>query len=622
MGLKFRRRQKLFPGVNLNLSAKGVSATVGIKGLSVNFNKTGAYLNTGIPGTGIYDRNRIAKWEKNKNEVVTENPSQYYFVTKNLESAISSNQANSVTSEGLAEIKENLIEARKEYEEIKVELFQLNAETQKLKKYLSLLKLILVGFFMKSLKEKIEDNENYIEHLTDQLSECNISIETNIDPNTEKQYKVLAESFKNLLTSDYIWNKTKEESNKDSRSSASYNIDRKRTNLCKDKANIIKSDYDAFCFIKANRDKLYLYPAFAMLYNNQNNFEIVELSELEINFTHTKFHESESLPNDTEVIGSVWLKENNDGSPDKRFKNNYQIPIVRYGELTFSSKTGINEVFIFSNAKLAEAFAITFKKYLTTEETTTNKKLDTSHLKFGEVLLEGKKVWKWYDTNDVETELIKENHTDTKQDLYNQLVAKRREYDYNSADIINPSKLPISNDIHLNAWAHWHGNLDADILLIGQDFGDVDYYKKCNGFDDPQNQTNKKLFQLFNQLGIELGESDKPNLNAKLYFTNAVLGAKVGQPSTQQKNGGMATPIKSKDWYSDTATKFIKPLIEIINPKVIITMGTTAYNVISIIYQLDKKSLKELRFYPQLCGYKFNPPLKNKIALLKFSNFL
>jgi len=33
-------------------------------------------------------------------------------------------------------------------------------------------------------------------------------------------------------------------------------------------------------------------------------------------------------------------------------------------------------------------------------------------------------------------------------------------------------------------------------------------------------------------------------------------------------------------------------------------------------------SKKKYRFYPQLCGYKFNPPLKNKIALLKFSNFL
>lgn len=594
MGLKFRRRQKLFPEVNLNLSAKGLSATVGIKGLSVNFNKTGAYLNTGIPGTGIYDRNRIAKWEKNKNEVVTESPNQYYFLSKNLESAISSNQANSVTSEGLAEIKENLIEARKEYEEIKAELFQLNTEIQKLKKYFSLLKLILIGFFMKSLKEKIEDNENYLEHLNDQLSQCNINIETNIDPNTEKQYKELVESFKNLLTADYVWHKLKEESNKDNRSSASYNIDRKRTKLCIDKANFIKSDYDAFCFVKANGDKLYLYPAFAMLYNNQNNFGLVELAELEVNFSYTKYHESENLPNDAEVVGSVWIKENNDGSPDKRFKNNYQIPIVRYGELTFTSKTGINEVFIFSDAKLAEAFAITFKKYLTTEETTTNKKLDTSHLKFGEVLVEGKKVWKWYNSNDVETELIKENQTNTKQDLYNQLVAKRREYDYKSADIINPSKLPISNDIHLNAWAYWHGNLDADILLIGQDFGDVDYYKKYDGKDYPKNPTNKNLILLFKELGINLGESDNPNLDKKLYFTNAVLGAKVGQPSTDQKNGGMATPIKSKDWYSDTAIKFIKPLIEIINPKIIITMGTTAYNVISIIYQLDKKTLKEL----------------------------
>lgn len=596
MGLKFRRRQKLFPGVNLNLSAKGVSVTVGIKGLSVNFNKSGAYLNTGIPGTGIYDRTRVAKWEQSKNEVITENPNQYYFLSKNLESAISSNLANSVTSEGLAEIKENLIEARKEYEDIKAEIFQLSIETQKLKKYLSLMKLIIIGFFMNNLKDKIEDNENYIEHLNDQLSQCTINIETNIDRNSENQYKQLEDSFKKLLTVNYVWHKLKEETNKDNRTSASHNIDRKRTKLCIDKVNFIESDYEAFCFVKANGDKLYLYPAFAILYNNKNNFGIVELAELEIKFSYAKYHEIESLPNDTDIIGNVWLKENNDGSPDKRYKNNYQVPVVKYGELTFKSKSGINEVFIFSNAKLAEAFSIDFKKYLNTEETTTNKKLDTSHLKFGEVLVEGKKVWKWYENDiiDMETELMKENQKALKQDLYNQLVFKRKEYDYNSLDIINPSKLSISNDDHLNAWAYWHGNLNAEILLIGQDFGDVDYYKKYDGLDDPQNQTNKKLIQLFKQLEIDLGESDKPNLNAKLYFTNAVLGAKVGQPSSEQKNGGMSSPIKSKDWYSETAIEFIMPLIEIINPKIIITMGTTAYNVVSLIYQLDKKPLKEL----------------------------
>lgn len=445
---------------------------------------------------------------------------------------------------------------------------------------------------MKKLKEKIDDNENYLEHLNLQLSECNINIETSIDPNTEKQYKDFELSFKNLLITDYVWHKTKEESNKDNRSSASYTINRKRTKLRLDKANFIKSDYDAFCFIKANGDILYLYPAFAMLYNNQNNFGLVELSELEIHFDYTKFHESENLPNDTEVIGRVWYKENNDGSPDKRFKNNYQIPVVRYGELTFKSKTGINEVFIFSNAKLAEAFAITFKKYLNVDDTITIKKLDTSDLKFGEVVIEGKKVWKWHKVNEENTEIIKENPS-TKLYLYNQLVAERKEYDYNSLDIINPSKLSISNDDHLNAWAYWHGDLDAEILLIGQDFGDTNYYKKFDGKDDPQNQTNKNLMLLFKELGIDIGQSDKPT-TAKLYFTNAVLGAKVGEQSTNQQKGGMAAPIKSKDWYSDTSIKFTKPLIDIINPKIIITMGTTAYNAVSIIYRLEKKPLKEL----------------------------
>ena len=60
MGLKFRRRKKIFPGVYLNFSATGISTTVGFPGLSLNFNKKGTYLNTGIPGSGIYDRKKVS----------------------------------------------------------------------------------------------------------------------------------------------------------------------------------------------------------------------------------------------------------------------------------------------------------------------------------------------------------------------------------------------------------------------------------------------------------------------------------------------------------------------------------------------------------------------------------
>jgi len=171
-----------------------------------------------------------------------------------------------------------------------------------------------------------------------------------------------------------------------------------------------------------------------------------------------------------------------------------------------------------------------------------------------------------------------------KQIFYNHLVDNRKKYRYADTEILNPSELTIANDEHLNAWGYWHGNLNAEILLIGQDFGDCDYYLNNDGKDNPTNVTNLRLASLFGELGIDLGQSNAPNSLEKLYFTNAVLGV---------KKGGMAAPIK-KEWYLDTAKKFIKPLIEIIEPKIIIAMGSKAYEVVSIIYSLDLKPLKNI----------------------------
>lgn len=59
MGINFRKRKKILPGVYLNFSKNGISTTVGPRGANVNFGKNGAYLNIGIPGTGIYSRQKI-----------------------------------------------------------------------------------------------------------------------------------------------------------------------------------------------------------------------------------------------------------------------------------------------------------------------------------------------------------------------------------------------------------------------------------------------------------------------------------------------------------------------------------------------------------------------------------
>jgi hypothetical protein len=57
--VRFRNSIKLAPGLPMNLSGSGLSWTVGPRGASVGFGRRGAYLNSGIPGTGLYSRTRL-----------------------------------------------------------------------------------------------------------------------------------------------------------------------------------------------------------------------------------------------------------------------------------------------------------------------------------------------------------------------------------------------------------------------------------------------------------------------------------------------------------------------------------------------------------------------------------
>jgi hypothetical protein len=58
VGFRFRRRLRIVPGLHLNLSRSGISATVGVPGLRVTLGKRPA-LNVGLPGTGISYRESL-----------------------------------------------------------------------------------------------------------------------------------------------------------------------------------------------------------------------------------------------------------------------------------------------------------------------------------------------------------------------------------------------------------------------------------------------------------------------------------------------------------------------------------------------------------------------------------
>lgn len=61
MGVRFRKRIRLAPGLHLNLSGSGLSLSAGPRGASMTFGgRRGTYMNTGIPGSGLFMRERLA----------------------------------------------------------------------------------------------------------------------------------------------------------------------------------------------------------------------------------------------------------------------------------------------------------------------------------------------------------------------------------------------------------------------------------------------------------------------------------------------------------------------------------------------------------------------------------
>ena len=69
MAWTWRKRKSLIPGVRLNLGRKGVSTTIGPRGASVTFGPNGTYFNTSIPGTGLYNRQRIGGNKSNSTQM-------------------------------------------------------------------------------------------------------------------------------------------------------------------------------------------------------------------------------------------------------------------------------------------------------------------------------------------------------------------------------------------------------------------------------------------------------------------------------------------------------------------------------------------------------------------------
>lgn len=96
--------------------------------------------------------------------------------------------------------------------------------------------------------------------------------------------------------------------------------------------------------LNAGRQTLYFLPDRVLVWDSQD-VGAVTYDQLQVNVTEETFIEEECIPADGRVVGSTWKYVNQKGGPDRRFKDNRELPLLRYEAIFLVSPSGLQELF-------------------------------------------------------------------------------------------------------------------------------------------------------------------------------------------------------------------------------------------------------------------------------------
>jgi hypothetical protein len=129
-------------------------------------------------------------------------------------------------------------------------------------------------------------------------------------------------------------------------------------------------------------------------------------------------------------------------------------------------------------------------------------------------------------------------------DEYRALVASRKAcricIERSPGRIRSCAEFAFDPDV-VSHWEQWLGHRNPKLLVVGQDFGNVAYFVRHRGRDEPHNKTNDNLRKLLAEAGIHVQTSPPDrDIEAPVFMTNSILCVKEGR---------MTQPIRAS-WIS------------------------------------------------------------------------
>jgi hypothetical protein len=125
-------------------------------------------------------------------------------------------------------------------------------------------------------------------------------------------------------------------------------------------------------------------------------------------------------------------------------------------------------------------------------------------------------------------------------------------------------------------WEQWLGHKRPKILVVGQDFGNVGYFIRNRGRDEPNNKTNDNLYKLLTEAGINVKHPSERDSDAPVFLTNSILCV---------KEGAMNRPVLAS-WVDTCTDRHLSPLIRLLKPQVVVGMGNAGWRAVRQVFAL------------------------------------
>lgn len=210
---------------------------------------------------------------------------------------------------------------------------------------------IFIGLLIISKMKKLEATFK-VAHLT-----------YHIDTPAKENYKSIIKIVNMLTRSDKVWCIMGRSQNLDTKrnAGASVSVVKQVAKIEKVTPSYLTTNFTVWGIVLKST-RILFFPDCVYVYQHKR-YSAISYNRMRVSFSTTDFIENDFIPYDTIEVGKTWQYVNKDGSPDRRFNNNRQLTIVKYGHFTLSLGDTQFEFHV-SNPQVAKEFAEKLQTHL------------------------------------------------------------------------------------------------------------------------------------------------------------------------------------------------------------------------------------------------------------------